>query len=228
MESDDIKKVSMAVIKRLPKYHQCLGNLLKDGVERISSQELSQILGFTASQIRQDLNNFGEFGQQGYGYNVEQLYNEIAKILGLNYPHRMVIIGAGNLGQALANYEDFEAHGFKIIALFDVNPRLVGLRIRGIPILDAGEMDYYINQNEVDIAIITVPQHRAQEVADILARTAVKGIWNFSPAKVVVPKNIVVENVHLIESLFTLSYRMNEEKLQERILKQKMKKLQNR
>jgi redox-sensing transcriptional repressor len=228
MESDDIKKVSMAVIKRLPKYHQCLGNLLKDGVERISSQELSQILGFTASQIRQDLNNFGEFGQQGYGYNVEQLYNEIAKILGLHYPHRMVIIGAGNLGQALANYEDFETHGFKIIALFDVNPRLVGLRIRGIPILDAGEMDYFINQNEVDIAIITVPQERAQEVADILAKTAVKGIWNFSPAKVVVPKNIVVENVHLIESLFTLSYRMNEEKLQERILKQKMKKLQNR
>ncbi|WP_422444735.1 redox-sensing transcriptional repressor Rex [Thermoanaerobacterium sp. DL9XJH110] len=228
MESDDIKKVSMAVIKRLPKYHQCLGNLLKDGVERISSQELSQILGFTASQIRQDLNNFGEFGQQGYGYNVEQLYNEIAKILGLNYPHRMVIIGAGNLGQALANYEDFEAHGFKIIALFDVNPRLVGLKIRGIPILDAAEMDYYINRNEVDIAIITVPQDRAQEVADILARTAVKGIWNFSPAKLVVPKNIVVENVHLIESLFTLSYRMNEEKLQERILKQKMKKLQNR
>lgn len=226
--SEEIKKVSMAVIKRLPKYHQCLGKLLRQDVERISSQELSQLLGFTASQIRQDLNNFGEFGQQGYGYNVESLYNEIAKILGLNTVHNMIIVGAGNLGQALANYEDFETHGFKILALFDVNPRLIGLKIRGIPILDADEMDYFINRNDIDIAVIAVPSDRAPKVVEILTKTSVKGIWNFSTAEISTGKNIIVENVHLIDSLFTLSYRMNEEKLEERILKQKMKKVLNR
>ncbi|MDI3481543.1 MAG: redox-sensing transcriptional repressor [Tepidanaerobacteraceae bacterium] len=226
--SEDIKKVSMAVVKRLPKYHQCLGQLLKDNVDRISSQELSQLLGFTASQIRQDLNNFGEFGQQGYGYNVESLYNEIAKILGLNTIHKMVIIGAGNLGQALANYEDFETHGFKILALFDVNPKLIGLKIRDIPIRDVDELDFFINRNDVDIAVIAVPADRAPEVVEILNRTTVKGIWNFSMAKLQTGKNIIVENVHLIDSLFTLSYRMNEEKLEERIMKQKMKKVLNR
>ncbi|HHW03255.1 MAG TPA: redox-sensing transcriptional repressor Rex [Thermoanaerobacterales bacterium] len=218
----------MAVIKRLPKYHQCLGKLLRQDVERISSQELSHLLGFTASQIRQDLNNFGEFGQQGYGYNVESLYNEIAKILGLNTVHKMVIVGAGNLGQALANYEDFEAHGFKILALFDVNPRLIGLKIRDIPILDVDEMDYFINQNDIDIAVIAVPSDRAPKVAEILSRTSVRGIWNFSTAEITTRKDIIIENVHLIDSLFTLSYRMNEEKLEERILKQKMKKVFNR
>lgn len=226
--SEDIKKVSMAVVKRLPKYHQCLGQLLKDNVDRISSQELSQLLGFTASQIRQDLNNFGEFGQQGYGYNVESLYNEIAKILGLNTLHKMVIVGAGNLGQALANYEDFETHGFKILALFDVNPKLIGLKIRDIPIRDVDELDFFINENDVDIAVIAVPSDRAHEVAEILCKTCVRGIWNFSMAKLRTGKNIIVENVHLIDSLFTLSYRMNEEKLEERILKQKMKKVLNR
>lgn len=226
--SEEIKKVSMAVIKRLPKYHQCLGKLLRQDVERISSQELSHLLGFTASQIRQDLNNFGEFGQQGYGYNVESLYNEIAKILGLNTVHKMVIVGAGNLGQALANYEDFEAHGFKILALFDVNPRLIGLKIRDIPILDVDEMDYFINQNDIDIAVIAVPSDRAPKVAEILSRTSVRGIWNFSTAEITTRKDIIIENVHLIDSLFTLSYRMNEEKLEERILKQKMKKVFNR
>lgn len=227
--SDDIKKVSMAVIKRLPKYLQCLGNLLRQDVDRVSSQEISCLLGFTASQIRQDLNNFGEFGQQGYGYNVESLYNEIAKILGLNTVHNMVIVGAGNLGQALANYEDFEAHGFKVVALFDVNPRLVGLKIRDIPIVDVAEMDYFINHNDVDIAVIAVPPERTQEVAEILARTSVKGIWNFSGQEISIPdkSNIIVENVHLIDSLLTLSYRMNEEKLNERIQKQKMKKVLN-
>jgi len=184
------------------------------------------LLGFTASQIRQDLNNFGEFGQQGYGYNVESLYNEIAKILGLNTLHKMVIVGAGNLGQALANYEDFEAHGFKILALFDVNPRLIGLKIRDIPILDLDELDYFINRNDIDIAVIAVPSDRAPEVAEVLNRTSVKGIWNFSMVEIS-GKNLIVENVHLIDSLFTLSYRMNEEKLEERILKQKMKKVLN-
>jgi len=225
--SEEIKRVSMAVIKRLPKYHQCLGRLLRENIERISSQELSHLLGFTASQIRQDLNNFGEFGQQGYGYNVESLYNEIAKILGLNTLHKMVIVGAGNLGQALANYEDFEVHGFKILALFDVNPRLIGLKIRDIPILDPDELDYFINRNDIDIAVIAVPSERAPEVAEVLARTSVKGIWNFSMVEISKGKDLIVENVHLIDSLFTLSYRMNEEKLEERILKQKMKKILN-
>ena len=223
-ELGDVKKVSMAVIKRLPKYHQCLGNLRNNEVERVSSQELSEYLGFTASQIRQDLNNFGEFGQQGYGYNVEQLYNEIAKILGLNTEHKMVIVGAGNLGQALANYQGFQLHGFNIIALFDVNPKLIGLKIGDIPILDSDEMIYFINENDVDIAVLAVPQDRAQQVVEQLCKSNIRGIWNFTSANIKPTRNVIVENVYLIDSLFTLSYRLNEEKLQERLAKQKMKK----
>jgi len=217
----EIKKVSMAVIKRLPQYHQCLGKLLKNKAERVSSQELSGILGFTASQIRQDLNNFGEFGQQGYGYNVEQLYNAISKILGLNATHKMILIGAGNLGQALSNYGSFPRHGFNIVAIFEVDQNLIGKKINDIPIFPVDEMDYFINRNDVDIAILTVPRTEAQQVADTLSKTGIKGIWNFTPVKLAVPSNIVVENVHLIESLFTLSYHINEERLQERILKVK-------
>lgn len=223
MADEEIKRISLAVIRRLPKYHKCLGELLRNNVEKVSSQELGQMLGFTASQVRQDLNNFGEFGQQGYGYNVEQLYNEVAKILGLNTEHKMVIVGAGNLGQALANYKDFEVHGFKLVAMFDINTRLIGLKIHNVPVYDLDELTYIVNENNVDIAIITVPKENAQQVADILSGTVIKGIWNFAPVEIKVPPHIMVENVHLIDSLFTLSYKINENKLMERLMKQKSK-----
>ena len=160
----------MAVIKRLPKYHHCLGELLKENAERISSQELSKILGFTASQIRQDLNNFGEFGQQGYGYNVEQLYKEISKILGLNTSHKMAIVGAGNLGQAIANYAGFKTHGFNLIAIFDTNPKIIGLKINQIPIYHIDDMNYLINKNDIDIAVLTVPQEQSYKIVQMLSR----------------------------------------------------------
>ncbi|NLZ53556.1 MAG: redox-sensing transcriptional repressor Rex [Thermoanaerobacteraceae bacterium] len=220
----EIKKVSMAVIKRLPKYYKYLGVLLKNNVERVSSQELSRLLGFTASQIRQDLNNFGEFGQQGYGYNVSQLYTEISKILGLNTSHKMVIVGAGNLGQALANYNGFATHGFSIIAIFDTNPSLVGRKINNILIYNVEDMQYFINKNDVDIAVLTVPREETEKVVNVLTNTGIRGIWNFTPVEITIEnKDIVVENVHLIDSLLTLSYHINESKLQERLLKQKRK-----
>jgi len=219
----EIKKVSMAVIKRLPKYYKCLGELLRKNVERVSSQELSKYLGFTASQIRQDLNNFGEFGQQGYGYNVSQLYTEVSKILGLNTSHKMVLIGAGNLGQALANYTGFTAHGFNIIAIFDTNPSLVGRKIKNIPIYHVDDMEYFINKNDVDIAVLTVPGNVTEKIVNVLANTDIRGIWNFTPAEITINNDIIVENVHLIDSLLTLSYHINESWLQERLLKQKRK-----
>lgn len=223
-QPDEIKRVSVAVIKRLPKYYECLGNLLKSNVERVSSQDLSKILGFTASQIRQDLNNFGEFGQQGYGYNVQQLYLEISKILGLDTVHKMVLIGAGNLGQALANYGEFRSHGFDIVAVFDTNPALIGRKINNIPIYSTEEMEYFINENEIDIAVLTVPKSEAEKVANILQKTRIRGIWNFTPIKIELEnENVLVENVHLIDSLFTLSYKINESRLQERLLRQKRK-----
>ncbi|MCG0275976.1 MAG: redox-sensing transcriptional repressor Rex [Thermosediminibacteraceae bacterium] len=224
MAPDEIKRISLAVIRRLPKYHKCLGELLQKNVERISSQELGRILGFTASQVRQDLNNFGEFGQQGYGYNVKQLYNEIAKILGLNTEHKMVIVGAGKLGQALAGYTDFERHGFKIMALFDIDPKIVGSKVRDIPVYDMKDIIYFVNENEIDIAVIAVPRERAQEVVDILSKTLIKGIWNFAPVEVKAGSNIIIENVHLLDSLFTLSYRMNESKWMERLARKDGKK----
>ena len=202
-------RVSVTVIRRLPKYYRYLGELLKKGTNRISSQELSKMTGFTASQIRQDLNNFGGFGQQGYGYNVEELHAQLGKILGLNKVYKTVIAGAGNLGQAIANYKGFQDAGFKILALFDKNPKLIGLRIRDLPIMDVDEMEEFIKENEVDIGIITTPKENAQDIADIYIRAGVKGIWNFAPADLRVDDDIIVENVHLNESLFTLSYFLN-------------------
>lgn len=199
-------KISMAVIRRLPKYHRYLRELLDKDVKRISSKELSDIIGFTASQIRQDLNNFGGFGQQGYGYNVEDLYNEIGKILGLNKKYNTVIIGAGNLGQALANYSSFNRFGFELKGIFDVNPKIVGLTINGIDVLDMDTLERFIREEEVSIAYICTNQAGAQEVADKLVNCGVKAIWNFAPIDLKVPDDIIVENVHLIDNLLTLSY----------------------
>ncbi|SHH36299.1 redox-sensing transcriptional repressor Rex [Tepidibacter thalassicus] len=204
------KHISMAVIRRLPKYHRYLKDLLERDIHRISSKELSEIIGFTASQIRQDLNNFGGFGQQGYGYNVEELYNEIGKILGLNNVYKTIIVGAGNLGQAIANYSGFQKSGFEIKALFEANPRFIGLKIRELEILDVEIMEDYIKENDIKIAVICTPKESAQDVADKLVRAGINGIWNFAPVDLELPEDVVVENVHLTESLFTLSYLLNE------------------
>ncbi len=201
----------MAVIRRLPRYYRYLGELLDNGVTKISSRELSEKMKVTASQIRQDLNNFGGFGQQGYGYNVEYLHQEIAKILGLDKVHSMIIVGVGNLGQALANYSSFSKRGFNLIGLFDVNPRLVGMSIRGLEVMDIDKMQDFIKQNNVDIAILTLPKTRVKETAENLATWGVKGLWNFSPVDLYLPNNVHVENVHLSHSLMTLAYKLNEE-----------------
>ena len=198
------KNISMAVIRRLPKYYRYLGDLLSKDIQRISSKELSDIIGFTASQIRQDLNNFGGFGQQGYGYNIEDLHNEIGKILGLNKSYNAVLVGAGNLGQAIANYTGFKNAGFEIKALLDANPKLIGLNIRDFEILDSDILEEYIKENNIDIGILCVPKNGAQQLADRLVGAGVKGIWNFAPVDLNVSKDVIVENVNLTESLFTL------------------------
>ena len=205
------KNISMAVIRRLPKYHRYLGDLLDKDVQRISSKELSDIIGFTASQIRQDLNNFGGFGQQGYGYNVEALHNEIGNILGLNKIYNAVLIGAGNLGQAIANYAGFRKSGFEIKALFDANPRMIGLKIRDFEVLDSENLESFVEEDNIDIAILCIPKNGAQDVVDRLVNVGVKGIWNFAPVDLSVPSDVTVENVHLSESLLTLVYLMNKD-----------------
>lgn len=204
-------KISNAVVKRLPIYLRYLEDLMKNNVERISSNELSSLIGFTASQIRQDLNNFGGFGQQGYGYNIKGLYKEINSILGLDREYRMVIVGTGNLGQALANYVQFEKRGFKIIGLFDVNPVLEGVSVRGIEIQMMDRMEDFIRENDVEIATLTLPKAKAVETAERLVKCGIKAIWNFAHTdlNLTVPSNVIVENVHLSESLMRLSYNLN-------------------
>ena len=204
----EAKQISKAVIKRLPRYYRYLGELLEDNVERISSNDLSKKMRVTASQIRQDLNNFGGFGQQGYGYNVKYLYTEIGKILGLDRCHNFIIIGAGNLGQALANYASFERSGFILKSLFDVNPRLEGVTIRGIPVRMVDELKDFLKNNDIEIAALTLPKSKAIEVADILVDNGVKGIWNFAHTDLSLPKDVVVENVHLSDTLINLSYNL--------------------
>jgi len=199
----------MAVIRRLPRYYRYLGEPLENGIKRISSKELSERMGVTASQIRQDLNNFGGFGQQGYGYNVEYLYKEIAKILGLDNKYKVIIVGVGNLGQALANYVKFEERGFVLCGLFDVNPRLIGMTIRGIEVKDMDEMEAFVKENKIDIAYLTLPKSKVRKVAEDLASWGVKGLWNFSPVDLDLSSDVIVEDVHLSDSLMTLSYRIN-------------------
>ena len=201
------KDISPAVIKRLPRYYRYLGELKEHDVSRISSKELSQRMQVTASQIRQDLNNFGGFGQQGYGYNVEYLYTEIGKILGLDKVNNMIIVGAGNLGQALANYH-FEPNGFRVLGLFDVNPRLVGLTVRGVEIYDIDTLEEFIHTHDIKIAVLTLPKQTASDMAKSMVEWGSKAFWNFAPVDLKLPKDIMVENVHLAESLMTLSYRI--------------------
>lgn len=200
------KEISQAVIRRMPRYYRYLGELIDAGVERISSNELSSRMKVTASQIRQDLNNFGGFGQQGYGYNVKYLYDEIGKILGLDHQHNIIVIGAGNLGQALANYVKFEKRGFMITGLFDINPALRGLSVRGIEIRMLDELAEFVQNNRVDIAALTLPKEKADEVANMLVDLGIDAIWNFAHLDLELPDHVVVENVHLSDSLMQLSY----------------------
>lgn len=202
------KDISQAVIGRLPRYVRYLGELRDEGVERISSQDLSELMKVTASQIRQDLNNFGGFGQQGYGYNVEYLYDEIGKLLGLDRQHNFVIIGAGNLGRALGNYLNFERRGFILRGMFDQDPGLVGREVRNVRVMPMEELERFIRENDIDIAVLTIPKAGAEEVADRLVRTGIRAIWNFAHVDLNVPEEIQVENVHLSDSLMKLSYNL--------------------
>jgi len=204
------KKVSIAVIRRLPRYYRYLSDLLRMDIARISSKELSARMGITASQIRQDLNCFGGFGQQGYGYNVESLYNEIGNILGLQNKYQAIIIGAGNMGRALANYGNFEKRGFKIIGVFDIHPKLIGTEINNIEVMNLDSLDEFVKKNKVDIAMLTVPFEQTPAVADKAAQLGIKGLWNFSPMDLKLPYDVIIENVHLSDSLMVLGYKINE------------------
>lgn len=203
------KGISRAVIKRLPRYHRYLDELLEAGVERISSNELSRRMHVTASQIRQDLNHFGGFGQQGYGYNVEFLYKEISKILGLDRTRNMIIIGGGNIGQALANFTNFQKRGFITIAIFDNDPHLTGKQVNGIPVLDIRELEPFIREHDIQIAVLTVPKNVAPQIAEKVTSCGIRAIWNFAHTDLHIDSHVVIENVHLSDSLMQLSYRLS-------------------
>ena len=202
-------KISNAVIKRLPRYRRYLKELRKKGVDKISSNEFSTLIGYTASQIQQDLNNFGGFGQQGYGYSVDGLYHEISAILGLDKQYKMVVVGAGNLGQAIVNHTYYYKSGFIVSAIFEVNPKLIGLSINDIEVMDYENIVEYVEENEIDIGIICTTMDAAQEVADKLCFAGVKGLWNFAPVDIETPGHVAIENVHLTDSLYSLAYHIN-------------------
>ena len=200
------KSISQAVIGRLPRYYRYLGDLKDEGVERISSKELSMLMKVTASQIRQDFNNFGGFGQQGYGYNVSYLYEEIGKILGLNEDHHLIIIGAGNLGRALTNYSNFGNRGFIFEGIFDKSSELIGRKVGELTVKPMEELETFIEEHRIDIVVIAIPKTGAVSVADRVVKCGIKAIWNFAHVDLLVPSDVVVENVHLSDSLMKLSY----------------------
>lgn len=211
MENKDLLKqlnVSGAVVRRLPRYYRYLGELKKEGVERISSGKLSKTMEVTASQIRQDLNNFGGFGQQGYGYNVNYLFNEIGKILGVDKLNNMIIIGAGHMGQALSGY-GFIPYGVDITAMFDIDPNLIGKTINGVLVQDYKNVAQFIKENKVDIAVLTVPRDTAEDIAKELVDLGVHAFWNFAYTDLRLGDHVIVENVHLSDSLLSLSYSVN-------------------
>lgn len=205
-------KISQAVISRLPRYYRYLGELKEQGVVRISSHELSELMHVTASQIRQDFNNFGGFGQQGYGYNISYLYNEIGTLLGMDQTHEMILIGAGNLGQALVNYFNMKNRPFRFRGIFDINPSLHGKEVNGARIYSMEEMPDFIRENNIDIAALTVPRAVAAGIAEKLVECRIKAIWNFAHVDIQVPEDIQVENVHLLDSLMKLSYNMHSDR----------------
>lgn len=203
------KRISNAVIRRLPRYFRYLRELIRNGMMRISSRELSERMNVTASQIRQDLNCFGGFGQQGYGYNVKYLYNEISHILGVDRELNAVIVGMGNLGRALAGNPLFEKRGVKITALFDIDREKIGTQISGLNVMHIDNIGEFCKTNNVDIAVITIPKTEALDTITYLSDIGIRGFWNFSNAEINIPdKDIVVENVHLGDSLMTLCYEL--------------------
>lgn len=206
------KEISQAVISRLPRYYRFLGELRSKGVERISSRELSRLMQVTASQIRQDFNNFGGFGQQGYGYNVEYLYDEIGKIIGLDKKYSLIIIGAGNLGRALSGYSDFSRRGFEVKRIFDVDPDKIGKNVNGIEIADSCTLKEYISTEKTDIAALTLPKDAAADMASDLVEWGIKAIWNFAPVDLRVPDDVVVENIHLSDTLMRISYELKQKR----------------
>jgi len=208
------KKVSDAVIKRLPRYYRHLSELIDSNIERISSNELASRMRITASQVRQDLNNFGGFGQQGYGYNVKLLKDEIGAILGLGNEQKCVLIGGGNLGHAIANYGNFAKRGFTIKGIFDINPEIVGTKINKIKVYDIKDIVTFIKRHKINIAIFALPATAVKEIADDVINAGIEGIWNFSYLDIEVPKNVSLVNVHLSDSLMTLAYKINEKKLE--------------
>lgn len=209
MENNE-RKVPEVVIKRLPRYYRYLGELMRQDIHRISSNALSQMMNVTASQIRQDLNYFGGFGQQGYGYNVKYLIDEIGNILGLNDGDTMIIVGAGNLGRALANHNSFLKRGFILKGIFDNDNRIVGSTICGHKVMSSDEMSDFVKENNIDIAILTLPRIAVHDTADVLVKSGIKGILNFSYSELDVPDDVPVENVHLSDTLMTLAYRIKQ------------------
>lgn len=205
-------RISGAVIKRLPKYYRYLELIGDKGIIRVSSQELSKITGLTASQIRQDLNHFGAFGQQGYGYNVEELKLELERIMGVDRPYDVVIVGLGNIGSALLNYSGFKRKGFKIAGIFDSSDDIKGSSHNGVVVKDITELEDFVRDNKIEIAILAIPAKPAQDITDKLVRAGIKGIWNFAPIDLKTPDNVIAENVHLDGSLLTLTYYMNNQK----------------
>lgn len=206
------QKVSSAVIRRLPRYYRHLTDLRLVGVERISSSALGKSMGLTASQIRQDLSCFGEFGQQGYGYNVDNLRGEISDILGMNRGHTAIILGAGNLGRALMENFHFERSGFTLAAAFDVDPAIVGRELSGVPVYHIDQLEEYLALHPASIGVLTVPRGVADLTAARLVRGGVRGIWNFTNLELNVSgPGLVVENVHFADSLLSLSYMISEE-----------------
>lgn len=205
--------VSISVIKRLPRYYRFLGELKDNGYVRISSKDLSEKMGFTASQIRQDFNCFGGFGQQGYGYNIESLYNEIGNILGVNSNRKAIIIGAGNLGKAVALHMSFEQRGFNVIGIFDRNKALTGQMLRGLPIRHTDGLYDFCKDNSPTVAVLCIPSNAAKELAAELVKAGIKGFWNFSHYDILADfPDVAVENVHLSDSLMTLSYHVSNNK----------------
>jgi redox-sensing transcriptional repressor len=200
-------KISDAVIRRLPRYYRQLGALQQEGVAKISSLALSAMMNVTASQIRQDLNCFGGFGQQGYGYNVSELRRNIAEILGINRQYSMIIIGAGNIGQALSNYTQFGSEGYDILALFDANPELVGKEIGGVQVHAIDSLEQFASNHTVDLAVVAVPAPAARAVAERLVKAGINAIWNFAPVEIVI-EGVVVENAQLTDGLMALTYRL--------------------
>jgi|LFRM01.1.fsa_nt_gb redox-sensing transcriptional repressor len=201
--------IPIRVAQRLPMYHRHLYELPMDGVTHISSAKLSAYMGVTASQLRQDLSHFGRFGHHSYGYRVDELFHILTVILGLTRKHKMVLVGAGHLGRALANYEGFARRGFYIEGAFDIDPSVVGGKLAGIEIMPVEELAGFLQRSKIDIGIIAVPADAAQDVADTLVDNGVRALWNFAPRRLEVPQTVVLEHVHLSDSLMSLAYRLH-------------------